>query len=116
MGVGLLRAEFMLTEAFGGVHAIERVRGGLLIDGQIANGSETGASDPPRRARELVFDAGSMGPKEEAALDFATSGEGWAAIGAIEDAAAVLRGDAGTRISVRAEGLELIPPGWSASP
>lgn len=70
----------------------------------------------PDALRELVFDAGSMGPKVEAALDFAASGDGRAAIGAIEDAAAVLRGDAGTTISVRAGGLELIPPGWSASP
>jgi carbamate kinase len=49
------------------------------------------------RAAALALDEGSMGPKVEAALDFADAG-GWAAIGALTDAAAVLRGDAGTRV------------------
>jgi carbamate kinase len=57
----------------------------------------------------LAFDPGSMGPKVEAAANFAASGDGWAAIGAIEDGVAVLRGEAGTTISAQAQGLELVP-------
>lgn len=68
----------------------------------------------PDALRELTFDEGSMGPKVEGAIEFAASGNGHAAIGALEDAAAVLRGDAGTTISADADGLELVPPGWSA--
>ncbi len=49
------------------------------------------------RAAALALDEGSMGPKVEAALDFAAAG-GLAAIGALADAAAVLSGDAGTRV------------------
>lgn len=43
----------------------------------------------------LALDEGSMGPKVEAALAFAADG-GYAAIGALTDAEAVLRGEAGT--------------------
>ena len=52
------------------------------------------------RARELLalgeFPAGSMGPKVEACCDFVASGRGRAVIGALDAAAAVLRGAAGT--------------------
>jgi carbamate kinase len=65
----------------------------------------------PDALSELVFDPGSMGPKVEAAAAFAASSGGQAAIGAIEDAVAVLRGEAGTTISTRARGLELVPLG-----
>lgn len=44
------------------------------------------------------FTAGSMGPKIEAALRFASSGRGEAVIGRLEDALAALRGEAGTRV------------------
>lgn len=44
------------------------------------------------------FDAGSMGPKVEAACTFVRRTGGIAAIGALEAAAAVLRGEAGTRV------------------
>ena len=52
-----------------------------------------------------------MGPKVEAATEFAASGDGWAAIGAIDDAVAVLRGEAGTTISAETQGLELVSAG-----
>jgi carbamate kinase len=44
------------------------------------------------------FDPGSMGPKVDAAVDFVRATGGIAWIGALDDAAAVVRGDAGTRI------------------
>jgi|TARA_R110000822_G_scaffold2089_22_gene10095 carbamate kinase len=50
------------------------------------------------QARELVMPAGSMGPKVNAACDFAASG-GVSAIGRLQDALAMLDGDAGTRIT-----------------
>ncbi len=65
----------------------------------------------PDALRGLAFDPGSMGPKVEAAAVFAASGKGWAAIGAIEDAVAMVRGEAGTMISAQARGLELVPLG-----
>jgi carbamate kinase len=48
--------------------------------------------------RALELESGSMGPKVEAARRFATATGGLAAIGALEDAAAILRGERGTRI------------------
>ena len=48
--------------------------------------------------RSMDFAAGSMGPKVEAACRFAESG-GTAGIGALADAAAILRGEAGTRVT-----------------
>ena len=44
------------------------------------------------------FAAGSMGPKVQAALDFASATGKPAGIGRLQDAAAIIRGEAGTRI------------------
>jgi carbamate kinase len=51
--------------------------------------------------RKLAFAPGSMGPKVEAACRFAERTGGLAAIGALEDAAAILRGERGTRVTAR---------------
>ncbi len=48
--------------------------------------------------RELEWDPGSMGPKVEAACRFVELRGGTAGIGAIEDAAAILRGERGSRV------------------
>ncbi len=53
------------------------------------------------RMRELPFAAGSMGPKVEAACRFAEATGGLAAIGALQDAPAILRGERGTRVRSR---------------
>jgi carbamate kinase len=45
-----------------------------------------------------AFPAGSMGPKVEAACAFVEATGGFAAIGALEDASAILAGECGTRI------------------
>ena len=45
---------------------------------------------------KLTFASGSMGPKVEAACEFARITGGMVDIGAMEDAAALLGGDAGT--------------------
>jgi carbamate kinase len=52
----------------------------------------------PEGARALGAPAGSMGPKLAAGADFAEGG-GFAGIGRLEDAVAILEGTAGTRIS-----------------
>jgi carbamate kinase len=46
----------------------------------------------------MTFPSGSMGPKVEAAASFVRETGGMAAIGALEDASAIPRGEAGTRI------------------
>ena len=52
----------------------------------------------PEPLRRMGFAAGSMGPKVEAACRFVERTGGFAAIGALADGAAMLAGDAGTRI------------------
>ncbi len=49
--------------------------------------------------RSYRFAPGSMGPKVEAAIDFAETTGRMAGIGSLQDAAAILRGEAGTRIT-----------------
>jgi carbamate kinase len=53
----------------------------------------------PAELRGLDFAAGSMAPKVEAACRFVERSGGTAAIGSLDDAGAVARGDAGTRIA-----------------
>ncbi len=52
----------------------------------------------PEELGALDLEAGSMGPKVEAACTFARHTGGLAGIGALEDAGAILAGEAGTRI------------------
>ncbi len=52
----------------------------------------------PRALRERHFEAGSMAPKVEAACDFAERAGRRAWIGALENASAIVRGEAGTCI------------------
>jgi carbamate kinase len=59
---------------------------------------------PPAHLRALGLDAGSMGPKVEAACRFAERTGGFAAIAALDDARRALEGEAGTR--VRADAAE----------
>jgi len=53
----------------------------------------------PRQLRARSFPAGSMGPKVEAACRFAEATGRMAAIGRLDAAAALLRGEAGTIVS-----------------
>ena len=54
--------------------------------------------------RGMAWDPGSVGPKVEAACRFAETRGNPAAIGALEDAAAILRGESGTQVTSRAKG------------
>jgi carbamate kinase len=60
----------------------------------------------PDALEKLSFVAGSMGPKVEAACDFVRKTGGMAAIGALEDAAAMLHEEAGTILTNRVDGIE----------
>jgi carbamate kinase len=53
-----------------------------------------------------LFPAGSMGPKVEAAEQFARASGRPAVIGSLEQLSSMLAGHGGTRISVHAEGME----------
>jgi carbamate kinase len=63
----------------------------------------------PTMLAAYQFPAGSMGPKVEAACSFVDETGGFAAIGALEDIAAILNGQAGTRIDHLARKLETWP-------
>jgi carbamate kinase len=56
------------------------------------------------------FAAGSMGPKVRAACSFVEQTGGLAVIGSMSDTPALLRGDAGTTVTVESAGLELAAP------
>jgi carbamate kinase len=56
----------------------------------------------PAELRKLSFASGSMAPKAEAVCEFVDATGGFAAIGRLEDAAAILRGEAGTRVTAQA--------------
>ena len=56
-------------------------------------------SATPKELSATEFAAGSMGPKVRAACRFAERTGGFAAIGSIHDTAALLRGEAGTRVA-----------------
>ncbi len=60
----------------------------------------------PEAMRRFSFAAGSMGPKVDAACDFVAATGGVAAIGAMADAPAILAGQAGTRITADATGID----------
>jgi len=60
----------------------------------------------PSAIREFSFPAGSMGPKVDAACQFAEKTGKRAAIGALKDLSAILRSEAGTTVSNDAQGIQ----------
>ena len=64
---------------------------------------------PPEALAELDFDVGSMGPKVEAACQFALRTERTAAIGALADIGRILAGEAGTLVSKSCSSIEYDP-------
>ena len=63
----------------------------------------------PVAMRDYSFPAGSMGPKVAAACNFAEMTGKRAAIGALKDLAAILRGEAGTTITTAASAIDWAP-------
>jgi carbamate kinase len=59
----------------------------------------------PDKLDHLWFPAGSMGPKVEAAVDFARTTGKQAVIGAINDLSLIINGTAGTRVSMTMTGI-----------
>ncbi len=68
--------------------------------------------------RSLRLQAGSMGPKGDAACSFVEHGGWLAGIGALGDAAAILRGEAGTRLgpAIRTGPEAMAASGWESTP
>jgi len=62
------------------------------------------AAASPEALRKLDLPRGSMGPKVEAACDFVDGGGGFAAIGRLGDAGALVEGTAGTRVDASITG------------
>jgi carbamate kinase len=60
----------------------------------------------PEALRRFTFAAGSMGPKVESAIEFAETTGKTAAIGALADVGRIVRGEAGTRVTMAAGGVE----------
>jgi len=65
-------------------------------------GAEPIRSATPPELRQQVFAAGSMAPKVQAACEFVEAGGRFAAIGRLDQAAAILQGESGTRIAAAA--------------
>lgn len=63
------------------------------------------AAAHPQALRDLSFPAGSMGPKIQAACEFAENTGKTAVIGALADIEAIVRGEAGTRVSMAETGI-----------
>jgi carbamate kinase len=63
----------------------------------------------PRALAAQAFAAGSMGPKVEAAVDFASRTGRTAAIGTLAALVAIVAGEAGTQVTESAPGIELYP-------
>jgi carbamate kinase len=63
----------------------------------------------PAAISEHKFPAGSMGPKVDAACRFATATGKTAAIGSLADIPAIVRGEKGTLIDTKVEGLTWHP-------
>jgi carbamate kinase len=61
----------------------------------------------PQALRDHKFPVGSMGPKIEAAIEFAEATGKRAAIGALSDLVAITQGRAGTIVTSEAEGMEM---------
>ncbi|MCU0264673.1 MAG: carbamate kinase [Actinomycetia bacterium] len=61
----------------------------------------------PDEMRAFDFPAGSMGPKVEAAVEFAKNSRKDAVIGALPDLPGLLSGDKGTRISMTVSGVQM---------
>jgi carbamate kinase len=64
----------------------------------------------PEEMKKFDFPAGSMGPKVEAACEFAELTGKTAGIGALADLEKMIRGEAGTIVSTSREGIEYWPP------
>ena len=77
---------------------------GVYLDWGTPHSRRVAMADPDSLEAQ-GFAAGSMGPKVQAACEFARSSGKTAVIGALADIEAIVAGHAGTRVSVRATGI-----------
>jgi len=87
-----------------------------LFEGFGTPGSRLLRVATPAQLRDRSFEAGTMGPKVEAACRFAERTGGWASIGPLEAASAVVTGTAGTRIAAPLPPLTRFPARPAAPP
>jgi hypothetical protein len=78
-------------------------RRGLCRLGDAGQASDRGGA--PRGPRKIGLPAGSMGPKVDAAIEFACKSGRDAVIGALVDLPALRAGEAGTRVSLSTRGV-----------
>lgn len=64
------------------------------------------SSAAPEELEKMGFASGSMGPKVQAAINFAKATGKEAVIGSLGDIVDIVKGKAGTRVSVKAKGIE----------
>ncbi|MBR9770735.1 MAG: carbamate kinase [Gammaproteobacteria bacterium] len=77
---------------------------GVYLDWGTPHSRRVAMADPDSLEAQ-GFAAGSMGPKVQAACEFARSSGKTAVIGALADIEAIVAGHAGTRVSIRATGI-----------
>jgi carbamate kinase len=103
----LVGVEAVIDKDFASSLLAENVGADLLVMATDVDAVYMDWGTPAQRRLEWVtpddltvhdFSAGSMGPKVAAAIRFATRTGGRAAIGAMEDIADIVRGDAGTNV------------------
>lgn len=63
----------------------------------------------PQVMKELILEPGTMAPKVEAAIEFVEKTSGIAGIGALKDAEAIIKGEAGTLVTRKAEEIYAEP-------
>jgi carbamate kinase len=78
----------------------------VCLDWGTKNQREIRAASPDA-LRALPFAAGSIGPKVEAACEFARATGKVAVIGALDDIERLVDGEAGTRVSVEVDGIQV---------
>ena len=107
----LIGVEAVIDKDFASSLLAENIGADLLVMATDVDGVYLDWGKPSQRRLDWVtpdellihdFSAGSMGPKVGAAIRFATRTRGRAAIGALEDIADIVRGEAGTNVTVDA--------------
>jgi carbamate kinase len=100
------RTSALLAEELGADALLMLTDVDAVVDGWNTEDARRIRQAAPEALRRFSFDSGSMGPKVEAGCGFVSATGGTAGIGALEDAADILAGRAGTLITRDVSGLE----------
>ncbi|MBI0361464.1 carbamate kinase [Burkholderia oklahomensis] len=104
-----LCASLLARELHADLLVIATVVDGAYVDWGKPTQSLIEAAHPDALER-LGFAAGSMGPKVQAAMEFARQTGGDAVIGSLADIVAIAEGRAGTRVSTKVDGIRYRKP------